>query len=133
MSYGYSFTNDALTKVDAKGEYIGNLAENWTISDDGLQYTFTLKKDIKFQNGDAFTAKDVVFTYEQVKKNQGKNENVDLSKMASVKAVDDYTVVFTLSETYSSFFDQVALLGIVPAGAYDSKAFDQKPSPAGVT
>lgn len=127
MSYGYAFTNDALTRVDAKGEYVGNLAENWTISDDGLQYTFTLKKDIKFHNGDAFTAKDVVFTYKQVKANQGKNENVDLSKLASVKAVDDHTVVFTLSEAYSSFFDQVALLGIVPSGAYDSKAFDQKP------
>lgn len=48
-------------------------------------------------------------------------------RLKSVEAVDDYTVKFTLSEPYSPFFDSIALLGIVPSDAYDSKVFDKSP------
>ena len=53
--------------------------------------------------------------YNTVKENQGGNDSVDLSRMASVEATDDHTVVFTLTEPYSSFLDQTACLGIVPS------------------
>lgn len=127
MSNGYPIYCDGLIRVNEKGEYVGNLAKAWTVSEDGKGYTFTLKEGIKFHDGKKFTAKDVAFTYNKVKENQAKNENVDLSKMASVTAADDKTVIFTLSEPYSSFLDQTALLGIVPAASYDSKTFDKKP------
>ena len=87
MSYGYSFTNCALTKVDSDSKYVGDLATDWNITDDSLSYTFNLRKDVKFQDGSDFTADDVVFTYETVKKNQGENENVDLTKLAKVEAI----------------------------------------------
>lgn len=127
MAYGYSFINSALTKVNAKSDYTGDLAESWEISEDALTYTFHLRKDVKFHDGSDFTAEDVVFTYNTVKKNQGDNENVDLSRLKSVKARDENTVVFTLREPYSSFLDQTALLGIVPSDSYDSKTFDTMP------
>ena len=127
MSYGYSFTNNALTRVNSNSEYEGDLAESWNISEDSLTYTFNLKKDIKFQDGSDFTAEDVVFTYETVKSNQADNESVDLTRLENVEAVDDYTVKFTLSEPYSPFFDSIALLGIVPSDAYDSEVFDKSP------
>ena len=44
MSYGYSFTNNALTRVNPNSEYEGDLAESWSISEDSLTYTFNLKK-----------------------------------------------------------------------------------------
>lgn len=127
MSYGYPFTNNALTKVNAESEYVGDLATEWDISDDALTYTFKLREGVTFHDGSDFTADDVVFTYEQVKENQGENENVDLSRMASVKAADPYTVVFKLNEPYSSFLDQTACLGIVPEDGYNSEAFDTMP------
>ena len=127
MSYGFSFTNSALIRVNSNSEYEGDLAKDWEISDDALEYTFNLKKGIKFQDGSDFTAEDVVFTYETVKENQGNNENVDLSKLKSVEALDHYTVKFTLSEEYSPFFDSIALLGIVPSDNYDSEKFDKEP------
>lgn len=127
MSYGYSFTNNALIRVNPNSGYEDDLAESWNISENSLSYTFNLKKDIKFQDGSDFTAEDVVFTYETVKANQADNENVDLTRLKSVEAIDDYTVKFTLSEAYSPFFDSVALLGIVPSDAYDSKSFDKAP------
>ena len=127
MSYGYSFTNCALTKVNPDSEYVGDLATDWQVSDDSLVYTFNLREGVKFHDGSDFTAEDVVFTYETVKENQGNNENVDLSRLESVTALDDYTVEFKLSESYSPFFDSVALLGIVPSDAYNSEAFDKYP------
>ena len=127
MSYGYPFICNALLKVDPKSEYVGDLADSWEIAADGLTYTFKLKKDIKFSDGSDFTAEDVVFTYQTVKDNQANNENVDLTHLKGVKAVDDYTVEFTLDEAYSPFFDTVAMLQIVPSDAYDSTTFDTKP------
>jgi peptide/nickel transport system substrate-binding protein len=127
MSYGYTFTNSALLKVDPKSNYVGDMATAWNVSDDALTYTFELRQGVKFSDGSDMTAEDVVFTYEQAKANQAENENVDLSKLASVKALGDYEVEFTLSEPFSPFLDMTAMLGIVPSDAYDSAAFDQNP------
>lgn len=127
MSYGYSFTNNALLKVDANSEYVGDLATEWTVSKDALTYTFKLRNDVKFSDGRDFTAEDVVFTYETVKKNQANNENVDLTRLESVTAVDEYTVEFKLKECYSPFFDTIAMLQIVPGVSYDSTLFDTAP------
>jgi len=127
MSYGYSFTNCALLKVDKDSKYVGDMATDWKVSDDALTYTFQLRKDVKFTDGSDFTADDVVFTYQTVKDHQAENEKADLTQLASVSKTDDYTVEFKLSEPYSPFLDTVAMLGIVPSDAYDSKTFDQKP------
>ena len=127
MCYGYPFINDALLQVNSKSEYVSDLATDWSVSSDALKYTFKLKNGVKFSDGSDFSADDVVFTYNTVKENQAKNEKIDLSKLASVKALNDYTVEFTLSEPYSPFIDATACLGIVPSDSYDSAKFDQYP------
>lgn len=127
MSYGYSFINEALIKVDTDSSYTGCLAYDWKISADALTYTFYLNEGVQFSDGSDFTADDVVFTYEMAKEHQAENENVDLTKLKSVEAVDAYTVRFELQEAYSPFFDTTAMLQIVPSDAYDSAAFDQYP------
>lgn len=127
FSYGWSFINNALLKVQPDSTYTGDLAESWEVSDDALTYTFKLREGIKFHDGSDFTAEDVVFTYKTVQENQGDNENVDLSHIASVEQDGDYTVKFTLKEPYSPFLDETAQLGIVPSDNYDSQAFNEKP------
>lgn len=127
MSYGYSFTNCALLRVNPDSEYEGDMAIDWSVSDDALVYTFNLRQGVKFSDGSDFTAEDVVFTYNTVKDNQANNENVDLTRLASAEALDEHTVAFTLSEPYSPFLDATAGLGIVPSDSYDSAAFDQYP------
>ena len=131
MSYGYSFTSAALLKVAPNSEYVGDLAKEWSIGGDSLRYTFLLRDGIQFSDGSDLTADDVVFTYETVKENQALNGNVDLTKLASAKAIDAHTVEFTLSEPYSPFLDMTALLGIVPKNSYDSDLFDRQPIGAG--
>ena len=127
FSYGYPVINNALTKVTPESTYAGDLALDWEVSSDALTYIFHLREGVTFHDGSDFTAEDVVFTYNTVKENQGGNDSVDLSRMASVEATDDHTVVFTLTEPYSSFLDQTACLGIVPSDGYDSRTFDTMP------
>lgn len=127
FSYGWSFINNALLKVQPDSSYAGDLAESYSISKDALTYTFVLKEGITFHDGAELTAEDVVFTYETVKENQGKNEKVDLSRMTSIEAENDRTVKITLSEPYSPFLAMTAQLGIVSRGGYDSKTFDELP------
>lgn len=127
MSYGYAFVNEALIQVNPDSKYVEDLATSWSVSSDALTYTFQLREGVKFSDGSAFTAEDVVFTYEQVMANQANNENVDLTRLASVEADGDYTVKFILSEPYSPFLDTTAMLQIVPSDAYDSAKFDTMP------
>ena len=127
MSYGYPFINEALLEVNPDSEYVGDLATDWKVSDDALTYTFNLKENVKFSDGSDFDAEDVVFTYKTVKENQANNENVDLTRLDKVTALDDHTVEFKLSEAYSPFLDTTAMLQIVPSDAYDSELFDTQP------
>lgn len=127
MSYGYPFINEALLEVNPDSEYVGDLATDWKVSDDALTYTFNLKENVKFSDGSDFDAEDVVFTYKTVKENQANNENVDLTRLDKVTALDNHTVEFKLSEAYSPFLDTIAMLQIVPSDAYDSELFDTQP------
>ena len=86
MSYGYPFVNEPLIQADTNSEYVPDLATDWKVSDDALTYTFTLREGVKFSDGSNLTADDVVFTYKQVQNNQANNENVDLTRLESVKA-----------------------------------------------
>ncbi len=126
MTHAYPFTNNALLKANQDSEYIGDLATEWEMVD-AKTYNFKLREGVKFSDGSDFTADDVVFTYETVKENQANNENVDLSRLESVKAISDYEVEFKLSEAYSPFFDTTAMLQIVPSDSYDSELFDTQP------
>ena len=47
-------------------EVIPGLAESWSVSEDGLEYTFNLRHGVKWHDGEEFTAEDVLFTYEAV-------------------------------------------------------------------
>lgn len=104
------------------------LAESYQVSDDGLQYTFKLRKGVKFQTTDFFTpsrefnADDVIFSYErQWKADHAWNKYVagasweyfagmgmpDL--IDKIEKVDDYTVKFTLKRKEAPFIANVAM------------------------
>ena len=56
-----------LMHLDAQFVPFGDAAESWTISDDGKEYVFKLRQGMVFHNGDKFTSKDVVYTYNRSK------------------------------------------------------------------
>lgn len=89
----------------------GDLAEKWDISKDGLTYTFSLRKNAKWQNkppmnGRPVTADDVVWSYKrfiQVSPQKG-----IFSGVKDVKAMDTNTVAFTLNEVFAPFENTIA-------------------------
>lgn len=54
---------DSLVGIDADGAFEPRLAESWSVSDDGLVWTFDLRDGVKWSDGEPFTADDVVFSY----------------------------------------------------------------------
>ena len=120
--------HSALYTRNDKKELEMDLAKDVTISPDGLHYTFKIRDDVKFSDGQPLTAKDIVFTYETAQKAGG---YVDLTFMESVVAKDDYTVEFTLKKPWSPFLEITSTLGIVPAHAYNKETYGSQPIGSG--
>lgn len=83
------------------------LATDWTISEDGLTYTFNLNPDAVFADGNPVTAADVVFSVNRLKNIAG-NPSFLAANVASVTADDEATVTFTLSAVTPSFLANLA-------------------------
>lgn len=107
-----------LVKPDASLNYEPDLAESWDISDDGTVYTFHLRKDVKWHDGEPFTADDVVFTLtslanpDYVGGNEGRVMDIvgasevqegTATEISGLKKVDDYTVEVTLKAPNAAF------------------------------
>jgi peptide/nickel transport system substrate-binding protein len=111
---GIDIFHTALLKISNNLEVVPDLAASYTISDDRLVYTFTLRNDVKFADGNPLTPEDVVFTYMTAKNAGGE---IDLTMLDKVEAVDG-KVRFTLNRIFSPFIRITALLGIVPKHGY---------------
>lgn len=100
---------EGLTRENSfTGELEPGIAESWSVTDDGLTWTFKLRKDVKFNDGTPFTAEDVEFTWEDLVFDANRPKDKadarwpcsmrDLTtfsgKRIEVKATDPYTVVF---------------------------------------
>jgi peptide/nickel transport system substrate-binding protein len=112
---GINIFQSALLKINTLVQTEPDLASGYTISDDRLVYTFTIRNDVKFSDGITLRPEDVVFTYETTK-NGG--SGVDLTMLKSVEVVNGNQVRFTLNKVFSPFIRTTALLGIVPQHAY---------------
>lgn len=104
-----------LVKYTADLTFENDLATDYSLSPDGLTWTFLIRDDAFFTDGEKVTAFDVAFTLETAKAAQG---SVDLTYMESAAAQDDTTVVITLSKPTSIFLNTLASVGIVPEHAY---------------
>lgn len=78
-----------------------NLATEWTISNDGLTYTFVLREGVTFHDGSAFSSADVVFTFNRLKEIQ--SPALNLLGDFEISAPDAGTVVFTLTAPNADF------------------------------
>ena len=89
------------------------MAERWEVSEDGLTYTFYLKKGIKFHNGDELTASDVAFSMNRLLTIGEGYAYLFADSMGSVETPDDYTVVFHLKKTFGPFVSALVRLPIL--------------------
>ncbi len=105
-----------------------DLATDVSVSEDGLTWTVTIRDDVYFTDGDPLTAEDVAFTYNTVKESNSVN---DFTMLDQAQALDDTTVVFTMNRPFSIWPYTMAVVGIVPAHAYDPATYGTNPIGSG--
>ena len=116
MTLSYIF--DTLMWKDESG-LIPYLAEDYSVSEDGLTYTFQRRKGVSFTDGTPFTAEDVKFTFDYMKEHPYKWVSVSMVEEASV--VDEHTVEIKLNKTYNPFLSDVAgSLPILPKHIWEN-------------
>ena len=94
----------------------GDLATGYEVSEDKLTWTVKLRDDAFFTDGTPVTASDVAYTYKVAKES---GTDIDLTMIDRIEVLDEHTVAFTLTRTYSTFIERLAYLGIVPEHAHN--------------
>lgn len=93
-----------LVQFDEQLGIIADLAEDWTVSKDGLEYTFNLRSGLTFHNGDPLTANDFVYTYERTTNPDFASPQANkLALITDITAPDDATLVIKQSAPYAPF------------------------------
>jgi ABC-type transport system substrate-binding protein len=111
---------NGITELDQNFNVVPGLAERWQISSDGLQYTFWLRKGVKFHNGREMTADDVKWTIEAfLDPNTGYSYKGDYDMIKKVDVLDKYSFRLTIDKPNAAFLAGIAS-GIKPVLAKES-------------
>lgn len=93
-----------LVQFDTDLSVIPDLAEDWTVSEDGLEYTFTLRSGLTFHNGDTLTAEDIVYTYERTTNPDFASPQANkLALVDEITAQDETTLYIRQSAAFAPF------------------------------
>ncbi len=100
---------DTLVWRDSSGETIPWLATDWSLADDGLTWTFTLREGVQWQDDEPFTADDVVFSLQYYLDHPGTAWFMSqVDQIASVAKVSDTEVTITLKQPFAPFLQTTA-------------------------
>ncbi|MFN3937725.1 MAG: ABC transporter substrate-binding protein [Gemmobacter sp.] len=116
---------ESLTTVDQTGTVQPQLAESWTVSDDGLTYTFNLVRGVRFHDGSDFTAEDVLFSFNRGRAEDSTNpRKATFAPITDLTAPDPYTVEITLKAPDAFFLFDLAqgTASIVNEATYETNA-----------
>ena len=116
-----------LTTTTADLKIGKDLATEYSVSEDGLTWTVTIRDDVKFTDGEILMAADVAFTY-----NHCRDESTvsDFTMLKEAVATDATTVEFHMNHPYSIWPYTMAVVGIIPEHAYD-EGYGQNPIGSG--
>ncbi|WP_299440460.1 ABC transporter substrate-binding protein [uncultured Rhodospira sp.] len=121
----YANVFEGLTRIGPDGSVEPALARSWEVSDDGLVYRFTLRRDVMFHDGTAFTADDAVFSLQRIADEDSVNAQKGLyAAIDSVAALDGYTLVVELKHPDGRFLFNLGwgdAVMVAPETADDNK------------
>ncbi len=112
---------DGLVNMNKDLDPVGILAESWEIVDD-TTWEFTLKKNVKFHNGNPFTADDVIFSFDRFKHGEKSGFKGTMSAIVSAEKVDDYTVRFKTDKPFPILLRKLVYLRIMDKEFYEGKS-----------
>jgi len=125
---------DSLVWFGEGGTIDPQLAESWEVNEDGTEYTFYLREDVVFHNGEPFNAEAVVFNWERVVAAEFEY-SYHWEVASSVEAIDEYTVKATLPDPDALFLGTVAdNWTMIPPGYFEEvgqDGFDAHPMGTG--
>jgi peptide/nickel transport system substrate-binding protein len=110
-----------LVRADWDGSLLPELAERWSVSKDGLAYTFNLAKNILWHDGKPFTSEDVKFSFEAIMKYHPSGAMI-WKPIEKIETPDPHTVVFRLKFVSAGFKDllyQTSFTSIIPKHIYE--------------
>ena len=113
-----------LLRGSSDGSLIPDLASKYDVSEDGRIYTFTIRDDAYFHNGDKVTADDVIFTILKAQDSALKSPKRANWEGVSVEKINDQEVKFTLKQAYSPFLENTTL-GILPKNVWKEAGSEQ--------
>ncbi|MDR3170671.1 MAG: ABC transporter substrate-binding protein [Treponema sp.] len=125
--YGSPLFQSTLLEFDQDMNFANDLASSYSLSPDGLTWTFDIRSDAQFTDGKPVSASDVAFTFNTAKKT---DSEVDLTRMKEARAVSSTRVEFLMNSPMSAFINVAATLGIVPEHVY-SPNYGQSPIGSG--
>ncbi|MBE0581754.1 ABC transporter substrate-binding protein [Devosia sp.] len=100
----YQNVFEGLTRIDQTGAVQPGLAESWTISEDGLTYTFKLHDGVTFHDGTSFDAEDVKFSFERILAADSTNAHPEFYKpITSITVIDPLTIELKLDRPIGRF------------------------------
>lgn len=102
-----------LMRVSDDGQLIPDLAEGYSLSDDGLTYTFTLKEKLLWPDGKPITTDDVMFTIIKAQDPALKSVKRANWEGVTIQKIDNRQIAFSLKKPYSAFLENTTL-GILP-------------------
>jgi peptide/nickel transport system substrate-binding protein len=123
---------NGLTRLDDDLKIVGDLAESWSFSQDGLTIIFHLRKGVLWHDGKEFTSKDVLFTFNSIMASTiASPRSSQFGPVESIDAPDPYTVQVRYREPYGSALMSWTI-GVVPEHILrntnpDQEAFDRSP------
>ena len=122
-----------LMKYDGNGKPVEELAESYTFDKETNTYTFKLRDGVKWHDGEAFNAEDVVYTYKELTEDEtlGASITSNYQDITDIEAPDDKTVVFTLDQYDAAMLDYFTM-GILPEHLLEGEdinttSFNQNP------
>ena len=122
---------ESLLRYDAKLNPMPSLAKSWEISPDQTVYTFHLQPNVKWHDGQPFTADDVVFTLDKfLREVHPRWRPIVNAQVKSIEKVDDLTVKITLKQPFGPFIlsQEVASAPMIPKHIYDGTDYRSNPA-----
>jgi peptide/nickel transport system substrate-binding protein len=118
---------NGLVKYDKNLQLVPLLSEKWDISEDNLRIRFHLRKDVKWQDGKPFTARDVKYTYDvYIDPKTPTAYATDFKRIEKFDSLDDYTVEVTYKEPYAPALGSWTT-SILPAHLLEGKDITKSP------
>jgi len=119
---------NGLLKYDKDINIVGDLADKWTVSPDGLILTFHLRKNVRWHDGAPFTAADVKFTYQKLIDPKTKTPySADYLLVKKFEITDPYTIRITYKEPLATSLESWGM-GILPKHIYEKGDFNSNPA-----